>query len=715
LGGEAEAVIAPDTTITYEAAPGKLRTVSAQRVGPDDEPLDVPDLAHILYDTHILERDYDGAVGYAFCYLYAEREQAYYAYLGSDGSPKVWLNGELVHQHWRDTRQTTPWQDRFKLRLRQGLNRLLIKLDNCRGWWGFQIEVYDPEHQRAGLRRVLRGLALEDLRVDDHTLTVLARLDPEPFELQVPVEVMVVGLGGRLLTRIEGKTGENFQLTLPPDYAGPVWVRAFAGFTSVDALGAVRPDEACCFVGDFSAALADLRAELRAVSQDLSWLEPAWRRVYPGVVAWLRGYVEDELSPVDPWAVESWSYVVELVTALGREENALARRPDAAFPLTFEGRDGQGVTHRASYHLSLPEGYGDGASYPMVIELHGSGRAGRRITYQPSGVSRIPSAGEPVILVNPISPHRFWDTAFLDSLMHDLRARLAVDKARVYLEGASGGGKGAWDWGLANPDLFAAMIVLCGNEGYPFRAPRLATTPVWVLNGELDLASYPFLPELMVSALERAGCDVTYTLYPELAHRLSSGYDRAALKAWLLLHRREVPSPPDPLSVLGMAGDGDGAAPEIVTIPAVAALALTALEDPRYPQDNVYRSAMKLYQIYRKPSGTAPARMADGQALIRTLGDPDGPARMWLLAPDLDAADETPLLERMTLPAMRAARAYVRCPASWAALRERCEEIYAWLAEQGLRRTGEERAILLTVMEKRGDRFWALLVGIEAA
>lgn len=714
VGGEAEAVLTPETTITYEAVPGKPRTVVAQRVGPAYEPKQAPDLTHILYETHVLERDYDQAVGYGFCYLYAEQEQTFYAYLGSDGSPKVWLNGALVHQVWRDTRQTKPWQDRFKLHVQPGLNRLLIKIDNRRGWWGFQLEIYEPEQQVAGLRRVLRGLALHDLRIEDHTLSTGVRLAPEPFEIQVPVEVLVVSLTGRLLTRVEGKTGETFDLRLPEDYVGPVWVRAFAGFTGVDALGAMSPDEASCFVGDFAAAVDRLRRRCRAASQDLGWLSPAWRRVYAGVVAWLDAYFESAHSLVDAWAVESWTYVSELVAGLEEQFNVLTQRPKAAFPLIYEGRDRQGVVHQASYHLSLPEEYRDDTVYPMVVELHGSGRQGQRITYRPSGASRIPSSGEPVILVNPISPHRFWDTVFLDSLMDDLCQRLSVDADRIYLEGASGGGKGAWDWGLASPDLFAAMVVLCGNEGYPFRAPRLATTPVRILNGELDLASYPFLPELMVCALERAGADVTYELYPELAHNLSAGYDRADLKAWLLARRRGAPAPSDPLAVLGLTRVTTDPMPDIVELPAVTALALTEAEDPRYPQDNVYRAAMKLYQVYRKPSGEAPSRRADGQALIRTMGDVDGPARICLLAPDLTAADATPLLERLALPPMRAVRAYVRCPASWAALGERRAQLYIWLAQQGLRRTGEERAVLLTVMEKDGERFWELQIGIEA-
>ncbi|MGC9347370.1 MAG: hypothetical protein ACP5JG_04450 [Anaerolineae bacterium] len=717
LGGEAKAALQPTTTITYAPAPGKLRTISAQRIGPDYEPTDVPDLRHILYHTHVLERDYDQAVAYAFCYLESQRDQVVYAYLGSDGSPKVWLNGDLVHRFWRDLRQTRPWQDRVRLSLKKGLNRLLIKIDNRRGWWGFQIEIYDQTDHARGIEKALRSLAIEDLRVDTGGITMKVRLVPKPFDFSLPVTIEVRDQQGAIVARSRAETGETQRVDLPPDLAGPVTVRAQA---DEDSPYDLRSPDVLCFVGDMSAAIDAGRRRLDQATADLSWLDPAWRPVYEGLVDWLHSAFEymrgsDEgVLRTDAWAIRTLGYAADFIEAFEAHRNLVAERPDGAFPVLFEGVDSEGRTHQGVYHVSLPEGYGRDLArrYPLVLELHGSGRVGRRITFEPSTVSRIPPEGEPVILVNPISPHRFWDVDFLNDLMRDLKARLRLDEERTYLEGASGGGKGAWDWGLANPDHFAAMIVLCGNEGYPFRAPRLRTTPVWILNGELDLASYPFLPELMVSAMQRAGCDVRYTLFPDLAHSLSAGYDRADLKAWLLDHRRQPNAPEDPLAALELGEQGISPV-EMIEVSSQLCLALAGPEADRYPQDNVYRAAMKLYQVYRKPTGPTPARRADGRVFIRSTGDIDGPARMLLTAPDPTAAEESPRLEPVVLPPMAAARVFVRCDATWEALNEKRASVYAWMAKCGLHRAGEERAIPLTIMDKDGTRFWELQIAVQ--
>lgn len=59
---------------------------------------------------------------------------------GSDDAIRIWLNGELVHDH-EVRRGLTPDQDQVTVRLREGVNRLLVKIVNYENGWGFQVRI----------------------------------------------------------------------------------------------------------------------------------------------------------------------------------------------------------------------------------------------------------------------------------------------------------------------------------------------------------------------------------------------------------------------------------------------------------------------------------------------------------------------------------------------------------------------------------------------
>ena len=56
--------------------------------------------------------------------------------IGSDDGLKIWLNGELVADHW--TERTSKLDDVIvPLRLHAGKNQFLIKIQNVKGRWSF--------------------------------------------------------------------------------------------------------------------------------------------------------------------------------------------------------------------------------------------------------------------------------------------------------------------------------------------------------------------------------------------------------------------------------------------------------------------------------------------------------------------------------------------------------------------------------------------------
>lgn len=80
------------------------------------------------------------------CYAYTEfvvdDEMDAELRVGSDDSVKVWLNGKLVHQ-FGGMRGLSVDQDRIRVRLQKGVNRLLLKVTQGGGGWEFSARLVD--------------------------------------------------------------------------------------------------------------------------------------------------------------------------------------------------------------------------------------------------------------------------------------------------------------------------------------------------------------------------------------------------------------------------------------------------------------------------------------------------------------------------------------------------------------------------------------------
>jgi len=145
------------------------------------------------------------------------------------------------------------------------------------------------------------------------------------------------------------------------------------------------------------------------------------------------------------------------------------------------------------YYEYLPDGYGTGARYPLIIFFHGQGERGNGGTelarVLKHGPPKLIAAGKsfPAIVISPQLPTQYssWKgeitTAFVDYILD----HYAVDRARIYITGLSLGGGGAWIYAKNHPDLVAAVVPICGTEsstGYEV----LAGMPLWAFHSEGD-------------------------------------------------------------------------------------------------------------------------------------------------------------------------------------------------------------------------------------
>ncbi|MEW5902341.1 MAG: hypothetical protein AB1715_12825, partial [Acidobacteriota bacterium] len=81
---------------------------------------------------------------YGLAYVHSAEPRATHLLLGSDDGVRVWLNDELVHSN-PAYRGAYPDQDKIKVSLRKGWNKVLIKVLQGAGGWGFYLRFADPD------------------------------------------------------------------------------------------------------------------------------------------------------------------------------------------------------------------------------------------------------------------------------------------------------------------------------------------------------------------------------------------------------------------------------------------------------------------------------------------------------------------------------------------------------------------------------------------
>lgn len=155
------AVYAPEKRIDLEAAePGGQRAVRWRRA-----PEGFPDGSIAL---HPLFSPGSNAAAYAFTVLAVDRPTRVLLHLGSDDGCKLWINQSLVLGD-PGPHPLRSEQHVLGLTLPAGNNRVLIKVVQEEGYWGFSFAVTDR-----------RGEPIPDLRVVSDRAAIMKALDADP-------------------------------------------------------------------------------------------------------------------------------------------------------------------------------------------------------------------------------------------------------------------------------------------------------------------------------------------------------------------------------------------------------------------------------------------------------------------------------------------------------------------------------------------------------
>lgn len=171
------------------------------------------------------------------------------------------------------------------------------------------------------------------------------------------------------------------------------------------------------------------------------------------------------------------------------------------------------------YLYYSPDNAGD---VPLIIYLHGAGSRGSDLT----SLANAGPIGElergRKIPARIVAPQCHGDTWFeLFETLVDFAETQAnengVDKKRVYLTGVSMGAFAAWQLAMTRPELFAALVPVCGGGMY-WNSARLKDMPVWAFHGALDDDVLPEESIKMVKGINKNGGNAKITVFAKADH-----------------------------------------------------------------------------------------------------------------------------------------------------------------------------------------------------
>ena len=194
------------------------------------------------------------------------------------------------------------------------------------------------------------------------------------------------------------------------------------------------------------------------------------------------------------------------------------------------------------YFIQYPDGYTEGGKHPVFLFLHGAGTRGTDMhpLVTNSFFRRAQEFAPEAVCVAPLCGANTWFDVF-ETLIRFAKAVSEMpftDPDRLYLAGNSMGGYGTWQLAMSVPELFAAILPICGG-GMAWNAARLKDVPVWAFHGAQDHTVDPSESERMVAAVNAKGGCAKLTIYPENGHNSwTDTFNNPETYRWLLSHRK---------------------------------------------------------------------------------------------------------------------------------------------------------------------------------
>lgn len=146
-------------------------------------------------------------VAYAACLLVAETDQTILLGFGSNDGAKLWLNGEPVWENHLP-RGAEPDADWVRVHVHKGENRLLLKIDQGFGNWGFYLRILDLPEKLTELNRNPQEALL---KIESDSTGIFARFGQNSRYMildQQPVWEIELLRRGELVQKNSARLGE---------------------------------------------------------------------------------------------------------------------------------------------------------------------------------------------------------------------------------------------------------------------------------------------------------------------------------------------------------------------------------------------------------------------------------------------------------------------------------------------------------------------------
>ena len=204
---------------------------------------------------------------------------------------------------------------------------------------------------------------------------------------------------------------------------------------------------------------------------------------------------------------------------------------------------------KLNYALYTPNNYRKTESeLPLVLYLHGVGERGTDLKkLELNGIPELISKGKvfPFLTLAPQCPDFGWWSRSeyveaLASLTKEIISSHRVDKKKVYVTGLSMGGYGTLALAKKYPQLFSAIIPICGGMDDHKDIERLGDMPIWLFHGDKDNTHPVERSTAIYDLLKPNNKKIKLTIYEGVGHNSwDETYANGEVYEWLLSHKKE--------------------------------------------------------------------------------------------------------------------------------------------------------------------------------
>jgi predicted esterase len=494
----------------------------------------------------------EDVVAYAYTTINRKEAGKVYLTLGSDDGVKVWLNGKLVHRVVM-LRGLTLDEDGLVLDMNAGENRLLLKIQQGNGGWGFAVRMIENPNEL----NIITGTMIFSLvqgNPKDHTVTIISKGNLDQTLLKQTVHMEVYTTGGKTIAMKTFNCAEEIVLNYK-DW--PDGVYEFR-FRYRDIKGVSFYKYISWYKGDILAASRDLVNS--APGKDVRTPEASTHRMLADMV--LNRLGNNIINPDSSKLTSIHSPLMEFAEIKADKQI----RAGGFVRLAYIDDIDNTPQFCRSY---LPVNYDPSNKWPLVVYLHGyNGDNPEYINWWSADKRHDPSSDKHGVIF--IEPHGRGNTQYLGFGDQDVlkciemaKQKFNVDGDRVYLVGSSMGGFGTWNVATRHPELFAAIAPIYGGGDYHvsiskenlakmsswevFQNDKSSSTaqleslvgmPILVSHGDQDQSVNVNLSRYLVRMLQRWDYDVRYIEVPGKGHEELGLWDQTI--PWLLQHKRTI-------------------------------------------------------------------------------------------------------------------------------------------------------------------------------